>query len=178
MLAAATVDVKLLTGNSGYDVVVHSNQCPHQADRHRRLSEAGHEPLPNSKNLDPDTMRQLDVYEKVDGYNVPYHWGSTGYAGTSRWFANDSRISHGYGGRHFSTRKSFQSSQTAASAFWTAQRDLIPMALAYLDWIPTPSMKKSLAQAQELLLKVRPYVRYFSNDKFISDMPNKEFAWQ
>ena len=55
--SAEIVDVKLLTGNSGYDVVIHSNSFS------ARIAPAGvHEKLdmsriPNIKHLDPATMR-------------------------------------------------------------------------------------------------------------------------
>jgi hypothetical protein len=50
------------------------------------------------------------------------------------------------------------------------------MALSYLGLDPNAVDEESLAKALEVLLKVRPYVRYFSNDKFISDIPNKELC--
>jgi putrescine transport system substrate-binding protein len=52
----------------------------------------------------------------------------------------------------------------------------LPMALAYLGLDPNATDEDSLMKAQVLLLKVRPYVRYFSNEKFLSDMPNKELC--
>jgi putrescine transport system substrate-binding protein len=52
----------------------------------------------------------------------------------------------------------------------------LPMALAYLGMDPNATDEDSLMKVQELLLKVRPYVRYFSNEKFLSDMPNKELC--
>ncbi len=174
--AAATVDVKLLTGNSGYDVVVHSNQSSSRlidTGVYQKLNTAL---LPNMKNLDPDTMQKIDIYEKVRGYYIPYHWGSTGFT----WNVEMIR-----------ERLPNQSMDTSAVLFDPAiiskladcgvsfldgTTSLIPMALGYLHLDPNATDAESLQEVQTLLRKVRPYVRYFSNDKYLSDVPNKELC--
>ena len=78
--SSEVVDVKLLTGNSGYDVVVHSNRFS------SRLAPIGiYEKLDMSRfenlgNLDDAIFARIDIYEEVRGYYIPYHWGTTGYA--------------------------------------------------------------------------------------------------
>jgi len=174
--AAATVDVKLLTGNSGYDVVVHSNQSSSRLVPTGVYQKLDMAKLPNVKNLDPDTMRKISIYPAVRGYTLPYHWGSTGFA----WNVDMVR-----------ERLPQQPMDTAAVlfdpdivskladcgvSFLDGTTSLIPMALGYLHLDPNATDAESLHQAQLLLHKVRPYVRYFSNDKFISDLPNKELC--
>jgi putrescine transport system substrate-binding protein len=174
--AAAAVDVKLLTGNSGYDIVIHSNQFSSRlidVGVYQKLDKAL---LPNMKNLDPETMRRIDVYENVRDYSVPYHWGSTGFT----WNVEMVR-----------ERLPDQSMDTSAVlfdpdiiskladcgvSFLDGTTSTIPIALAYLGLDPNATDDESLLQVQELLLKVRPYVRYFSNDKYLSDIPNKELC--
>jgi putrescine transport system substrate-binding protein len=48
------------------------------------------------------------------------------------------------------------------------------MVLAYLGLDPNAVDDASLAAAEAQLKKVRPYIRYFSNQKMISDLPNRE----
>ncbi len=174
--ASATVDVKLLTGNSGYDVVIHSNVLSSRLVEVGVYQKLDMNLLPNLRNLDPATMRKIDVYETVRGYNIPYHWGSTGFS----WNVEMVR-----------ERLPDQSMETSAVlfdpeivskladcgvSFLDGTTSLIPMALAYLGLDPNAIDDESLEQVQALLAEVRPYVRYFSNDKFISDMPNKELC--
>lgn len=174
--AAAIVDVKLLTGNSGYDVVIHSNQYSSRLVDVGVYQELDTTLLPNMKNLDPMTMQRIDVYEKVRGYNMPYHWGSTGFT----WNVEMVR-----------ERLPDQSMDTSAIlfdpeiiskladcgvSFLDGTTSTIPIALAYLGLDPNAIDDESLLQVQELLLKVRPYVRYYSNDKYVSDIPNKELC--
>ena len=52
--------------------------------------------------------------------------------------------------------------------------DLFPMVLAYLGRDPNAVDDESLAIAEEQLLKVRPYIRYFSNEKMTIDLPAQE----
>jgi putrescine transport system substrate-binding protein len=174
--AAAIVDVKLLTGNSGYDVVVHSNQSSSRLTAIGIYQKLDMTLLPNMKNLDADMMQKIDVYEEVQGFYVPYHWGSTGFM----WNAAMVR-----------ERLPDQAMDTAAVlfdpeilskladcgvSFLDGTTSLIPIALAYLGLDPNAVDEASLLRAEQLLLKVRPYVRYFSNDKFLSDIPNKELC--
>lgn len=174
--ASATVDVKLLTGNSGYDVIVHANVLSSRLVEVGVYQKLDMTRLPNLRNLDPATMRKIDVYETVRGYNIPYHWGSTGFS----WNVEMVRA-----------RLPDQSMETSAVlfdpeiiskladcgvSFLDGTTSLIPMALAYLGLDPNAIDDESLEQVQALLAEVRPYVRYFSNDKFISDMPNKELC--
>ncbi len=174
--AAATVDVKLLTGNSGYDVIVHSNQFSSRLidiGIYRKLDTSL---LPNLKNLDPDTVRRIDIYEKVRGYYVPYHWGSTGFM----W--NIDMVRERLPDQSMeSTALLFDPEVVSKLAdcgvsFLDETTSTLPMALAYLGLDPNATDEDSLMKVQDLLLKVRPYVRYFSNEKYISDMPNKELC--
>jgi putrescine transport system substrate-binding protein len=52
--------------------------------------------------------------------------------------------------------------------------DLFPMVLAYLGLDPNAVDDESLARAEAQIKLVRPYIRYFSNQKMMSDLPNKE----
>lgn len=52
--------------------------------------------------------------------------------------------------------------------------DLFPMVLAYLGRDPNGVDDESLAAAEAQLALVRPYIRYFSNQKMAIDLPNQE----
>lgn len=174
--SSATVTVKLLTGNSGYDVVLHSNAVSSQLIATGIYQKLDMSRLPNIKNLDPATMQRINVYEETDGYWMPYHWGSTGYS----W--NEEMIRERLPDQDMSTAAVIFDPEIISKisdcgvSFLDSTTTLIPMALAYLDLDPNSTDENDLAQAQDLLTDVRPYVRYFSNDKFISDMPNGELC--
>jgi putrescine transport system substrate-binding protein len=174
--ASATVDVKLLTGNSGYDVIVHSDQFSSRLIDVGVYQKLDKTLLPNMKNLDPDTMRRIDVYNKVRDYSVPYHWGSTGFT----W--NVEMVRERLPDQSMDTSAVLFDPEIVSKladcgvSFLDGTTSTIPIALAYLGLDPNATDDESLLQVQELLLMVRPYVRYFSNDKYISDIPNKELC--
>jgi putrescine transport system substrate-binding protein len=172
--SSEVADVKMLTGNSGYDVVIHSNQFA------SRLAPIGvYEKLDMSRfsnlgNLDASIMAQTDVYEAVRGYNVPYHWGTTGYA----WNADMVRErlpDHPMDSADVIFDPDVVSKLADCGvSLLDGPTDLFPMVLAYLGLEPNAVDDVSLAAAEAQLELVRPYVRYFSNQKMTSDLPNRE----
>ncbi len=82
--SAEVVDVKLLAGGSGYDVVVHSSQFASRLTPIGIFEKLDFSRLDNVRHLDQDLIARTDVYEKTRGYAIPYHWGTTGYAYNER----------------------------------------------------------------------------------------------
>jgi putrescine transport system substrate-binding protein len=172
--SAEVIDVKMLTGNSGYDVVVSSNLFA------SRMAPIGiYEPLDfsrlkNLSNLDPKLMTQLDKYKTVQEYNIPYHWGTTGYA----W--NAEMVRERLPDHPMDSADIIFDPEVVAKladcgvSLLDSPTDVIPMILAYLGRDPSAVDDESLAAAEEVLSSVRPYIRYFSNQKMTSDLPNKE----
>ncbi len=174
--ASPAVEVKLLTGNSGYDVIFHDNLLASRLIDIGVYQKLNRELLPNFANMDPATMRQLDVYESVRGYNAPFHWGTTGFT----W--NVEMVRERLPNQPMDTAAVLFDPEVVSKladcgvSFHDSSTSLLPIALAYLGLDPNAADEESLAAVQELLLGVRPYVRYFSNDKYLSDIPNKELC--
>lgn len=172
--SSEVVDVKLLSGNSGYDVVVHSNQFSSRLAPIGVFEKLDKKKLRNIGNLDAAVVDRINVYEKVREYNVPYHWGTTGYA----WNVDMVRArlpDHPMdsGDVLFDPQVVSKLADCGVSLLDGAT-DLFPMVLAYLGLDPNAVDDDSLAAAEAQLMLVRPYIRYFSNQKMISDLPNKE----
>ena len=78
--SSEVLDVKLLAGNSGYDIVIHSNQFASRLAPIGVFEKLDMARFENLGNLDAKVLARVDVYHKVTDYNLPYHWGTTGYA--------------------------------------------------------------------------------------------------
>jgi putrescine transport system substrate-binding protein len=168
------VDVKLLAGNSGYDVVVHSNQFSSRLAPIGVYEKLDESKLPNMANIDPDMFAAINNYPAVAGYNIPYHWGSTGYAWNVE-MVRERLPDHPMDSADVLFDPEVVSKLADCGVtLLNGATDLIPMVLAYLGRDPNGTDDESLAAAEAQLKLVRPYIRYFSNDKFLSDMPNKE----
>ena len=172
--ASGTVDVKMLTGNSGYDVVIHSNQYASRLAPIGVYEKLDMSKLPNARHLDPELMARVDVYELVRGYMLPYHWGSTGYA----W--NADMVRERLPNHPMDSADVMFDPEVASKladcgiSLLDGPTDLVGTALAYLGRDPSAVDDENLAAAEELLAGVRPYIRYFSNEKMTVDLPNKE----
>jgi len=171
--SSEVVDVKLLAGNSGYDVVVHSNQFSSRLAPIGVFEKLDFSRLDNVRHLDPETMRRIE-YAQVREYNVPYHWGSTGYA----WNADMIRErlpDHPMDSADVLFDPDVVSKLADCGVtLLDGPTDVIPMVLAYLGRDPNAVDDESLGVAEAQIKRVRPYIRYFSNQKMMSDLPNKE----
>ena len=172
--SSSIVDVKLLAGNSGYDIVVHSNQFSSRLAPIGIYEKLDMSKLPNMANIDREVLAQIDNYPAVRGYNVPYHWGSTGYAWNVE-MVRERLPDHPMDSADVIFDPDVVSKLADCGVtLLDGATDLIPMVLAYLGRDPNGVDDESLAAAEAQLKLVRPYIRYFSNDKYLSDMPNKE----
>lgn len=168
------VDAKLLAGNSGYDVVFHSHQFASRLTPLGIFRKLDYSRLENIHYLNEKLVEKISMYDSVDGYSVPYLWGSTGFA-------------YNYDMVH--ARLPDAPLDSAAMLFdpkivsqladcgvtWLdSPLDVIPMVLAYLGRDPNAVDAESLAAAEAQLELVRPYIRYFSSTKMLSDLPNRE----
>ena len=174
--AAAVADVKLLTGNSGFDVVVHSNWRSSPLAPIDVFEKLDHSLLPNIVHLDPDMMERLNIYKQVEDYTVPYHWGTTGYA----W--NAGLVRERLPDHPMTTWDVLFDPEVISKladcgvSLLDGSSDTLSATFAYLGGEPEQYdvSDENLAMAEAQLGKVRPYVRYFSNEKMMSDLPNQE----
>lgn len=172
--AAAVVDVKLLTGNSGYDVVIHSNERSVHLAPIGIFEKLDKSRLPNLQFMDPTIMDRINIFEEVKEYMTPYFWGSTGYAWNVE-MVRERLPDHPMDSMDVLFDPEVVSKLADCGVVLIdGPLDLIPMTLAYLGRNPSAVDEENLAAAEAQLKKVRPYIRYFSNDKMLVDMPNKE----
>lgn len=168
------VEAKLLAGQTGYDVVLHSTRYS------ARLIPIGvYQPLDRSRlplwgNLDPWVMAGLEVYDPGNLYAMPYMWGSTGFA-----YNVDMVLARIPDAPLDSADMLFNPEVVSRLAdcgvtLLDEPVDVIPMALLYLGHDANSMEPEHIAEAEALLKSVRPYIKYFSSAKMINDLPNEE----
>ena len=167
------LEAKMLAGSSGYDVVVPT------ADFLQRQIAAGvyakfdKSKLPNLKNMDPDLMKTLGNYDKGNEHAVIYMWGTTGIGYNTKAVAK--RL--GDKAPVNSLDLVFDPANAAklkdcGITMLDAPTEIIPAAMNYLGLDPHSTKKEDFEKAAELLIKIRPYVRYFNSSQYISDLAN------
>ncbi len=168
------VDTKLLTGGSGYDVVIHasSNSKPlmkigvyHRVD-YRRLKNAHH--------LDPKILSIMRQRFGEDFGGVPYMWGSTGFC-----YNRDKILERVPDAPVQSSAMLFDPELVSRFAdcgvtLLDDPASVLGMALLYLGYLPNSIDPDELREVEELLAGVRPYIKYFDNNKMLLDLPSEE----
>ncbi len=168
-----TLEAKLVTGNSGYDVVVPTS------GHMRRQIEAGFylpldkSKLPNLANMDPDLMKAAEAYDPGNEHAVIYMWLTTGIGYNAAMVRE--RLGDGAPTDSWSLIFDPQYASKLADcgiSLLDSPADVLPSAMAYLGLDPTSTRTEDLEAAAALLEKVRPYIRYFHSSQYISDLAN------
>ena len=66
---------KLMTGNSGYDLVVPTNNTLELGIKAGMFQPIDKSKIPNYKSLDPELLRIMAQFDPGNQYGVPYFWG-------------------------------------------------------------------------------------------------------
>jgi len=171
-----TADAKLLAGGSGYDVVSHSGSAIGRLLPAGILMELDKSKLPNFKHMREDVMEQLSKnWDPGNKYIIPYMWGTHGVtynAELVKSVAPDVPI--GSMDMIFDPVH-MEKLAKCGVAFLDSPTDVIPMALAYLGLDPSSNDKEDYKKVEEMLLKIRPYIKTFDNYAY-QKMPEKEFC--
>ena len=168
------VDTKLMTGGSGYDIVVHS------ASASARLIPIGiyraveFERLQNWHNIDPDIIDKISANYGEQMAGVPYMWGPTGFSynvDMIRERMPDAPVN--------SAAMLFDPDIVSRFAdcgvsLLDAPGAVIPMAMLYLGHPANSVEPEHLADVEKLIKAVRPFLKYFSSTKLMLDLPSQE----
>ena len=174
---------KLLSGNTGYDIVGPSSEFMGRqiiAGVYQKLNK---DALYNYDNLDPEMMHLLENLDPDNAHSIPYLWGTTGI-GYNKQKAIEIM------GADFAmdtldvvfVPEIIAKFQQCGVAFLDAPSEMFKAALHYLGLTPNSQNPKDYQeQSTELFKNVRPYIQYFHSSKYINDLANGDiclaFAW-
>lgn len=166
------LDAKLSAGHSGYDVVFPSNHFMARQITAGALKPLDRSKLPNWHNLNPTLMKALEANDPGNRYGFPYLWGSTGIG------YNIDKVKAVLGDTPIDSwdvvfkPENMKKLAQCGVAFLDNGPEILPIALNYLGLPHHSQNKADYDKAQALLMSVRPYVRYFHNSKYTSDLAN------
>ena len=170
------IDSKLLAGSSGYDLVAHAASQIARIKKGGILRKIDKTKLSNLKHMSPDIMAKLgEKWDPGHNYIVPYTWGTHGVT------YNKELVLQTYPDAPIGDiemildPKHMKELAKCGVAFLDSPTDMIPMTLAYLGYPPDSTDRSHYKEVEELLLKVRPYIKTFDNYAF-QRMPQKEFC--
>ncbi|CDF86902.1 polyamine ABC transporter substrate-binding protein [Pseudomonas sp. QL9] len=167
------LEAKLLAGKSGYDVVVPSNSFLAKQIKAGVYEPLDKSKLPNWKNLNPDIMKTLEVSDPGNKYAIPYMWGTIGIG------YNPDKVKAVLGDNApvdswdlVFKPENIEKLKQCGVSFLDSPTEMIPAALHYLGYKSDSQDPKEIKAAEDLFLKIRPYITYFHSSKYISDLAN------
>jgi len=171
------LETKLLTGHANYDVVVPGAAFLERGIKpgvYRKLDKAL---LPNLKNLDPEAILGMAVYDPGNLYAVDYTWLTTtgiGYdVAKIKARLADAPVDSW---RMFYDPAVLARFQDCGVSVVDAPDDVISTVLFYLGKDPNSESPKDLMAAERVLLAIRPFVRYVDSTRYVADLANGELC--
>jgi len=171
-----TLEGKMLTGHSGYDVVVPSNHFLGRQIKAGAFQKLDKSQLPNLKNLDPNLMKQLEANDPGNLYAVPYLWGTNGIG------YNVDKVKAALGVDTIDSwavlfePENMKKLQKCGVSYMDSPDEVFPAVLNYMGRSPRSESKKDYEDATAKLKAVRPYITYFHSSKWVSDLANGDIC--
>jgi putrescine transport system substrate-binding protein len=171
------LEAKMLSGHSGYDLVVPSSQFLSKQIRAGAYQPLQRALLTNWNHLDPRLMKRLEAADPGNRYAVPYMWGTVGIG----YNAEKVKAVLGKDVVLDSWSMVFDPANLAklkscGVAFLDAPVKIIPQALQYLGLDPNSTMPDDYKKASALLTTLRPSVTYFNSSKYTADLANGDIC--
>lgn len=166
------LEAKLLSGNSGYDVVVPSSQFLTTQIKAGIFQKLDKSKLPNWKNLNPDLLKAVSAADPGNEHAFPYLWGTTGI------IYNPEKVKAALGVDSIDSwdtlfkPENIKKLAVCGVTMLDASDEVYAAALHYQGLNPHARSVEDVAKAEALLMSIRPYIRYFHSSKYITDMAN------
>lgn len=170
------LETKVLTGGTGYDLVVPSN---HNVPRY--IAAGAIQPLdaaktPNVGNLWPEIMAHMEPFDPGRKYTIPYMWGTMGIG-----YNVDAVAKRLPGVNLDSWAFVFDPANLAKLKdcgvyYLDASEDMYAVALKYMGKDPNSKDPADYAAATDLMVKARPNVRKFHSSEYIDALANGDIC--
>lgn len=170
------LETRLLAGGSGFDVVFPSATVGERLIASGALQPIDKSRLQNHQNLDPALLELLREHDPDNAHLVPYMWLTTGIA------YNRGLIDERMAGAPVDSLDMVFDPAVAAKfadcgiGIVDAPNEIIPMALNYLGLNPYSTEAADLAQAEALLMGLRPHIRHMQSGQLIADMASGQLC--
>lgn len=167
-----TLESKVLTGKSGYDIVGPSNTFVGRQIKAGAYQKIDKSLIPNYKNLNPELMKLMEGVDPSHEYAVPFYWGTNTFA------INTERVKKALGTDKlpdnewdlvFNPVYTSKLKQCGIS-YLDSAAEIYPMVLNYMGKNPNSNDTEDIKAATELLRKNRPNIKRFTSSGFIDDL--------
>jgi len=172
--ANEVLETKLLTGHTNYDIVVPSAPFLERQVKAGVFQKLDKSKLPNLKNLDPQMMQRIAVYDPGNEHSVPYMWVTSGPGYNVAKIKERMPDAPVDSLRMFFDPKVISKFADCGVSVLDASSEVIGTVLLYLGKSGNSESVDDLKQAESVLLSIRPYLRYVHSSRYIEDLANGE----
>ncbi|GAB2506217.1 extracellular solute-binding protein [Arenimonas alkanexedens] len=171
------LEAKLMSGNTGYDVVVPSLTFLSRQVQAGVFQELDKSRFTNYGNLDPEFLTLLARNDPDNGHSIPYLWGTTGIG----YNVEKVREALGEDVPLDSWAMVFEPENLAklkgcGVAFLDTPSEIIPPVLRYLGEEPNSFDEAVIQKAVDRLAQLRPSITYFHSSQYINDLANGDIC--
>tara|TARA_R110001592_G_scaffold337300_1_gene623468 strand:- start:60523 stop:61614 length:1092 start_codon:yes stop_codon:yes gene_type:complete len=175
------VDTKLLTGRTGYDVVIHSAAFSARLIPIGVYQSVDYSRLKNWYHIDADLIERIKRNFGGTIAGVPYMWGTTGFAYNREMVLERMPDAPLDSGAMLFDPAIVSRFADCGVTLLDDPTSVIPIAMMYLGYPANSVEPEHLAKVETLLKAIRPYIKYFSSTKMMLDLPSQEvciaMAW-
>ncbi|AXI48615.1 spermidine/putrescine ABC transporter substrate-binding protein PotF [Sulfitobacter sp. SK012] len=171
------LETKMLAGGSGYDVVVPSGTFLQRQISAGAFQKLDVSKLPNSQNMWQMVESRTEQYDPGNAYSVNYMWGTTGIGvnvGKVKEILGDDAPLDSL--ELVLNPDNMSKLGDCGVHFLDAPSEMIPMALKYIGENPDSHDPEVIAKAEEVLMKVRPYIQKFNSSEYINALANGDIC--
>ncbi|MET0290899.1 MAG: polyamine ABC transporter substrate-binding protein [Steroidobacteraceae bacterium] len=168
------VETKLLAGRTGYDIVVPSASFLERQIKAGVFQKLDKAKLPNLKNLDESITARIALHDPANEHSVNYFWGTSGVG------YNEAKILERLPAAPVDSFAMFYDPEVVSKfkdcgvTILDAPSEIVGTVLLYLGKEPNSEAPEDLKAAEDVLMKIRPFVRYVNSSKYIEDLANGE----
>ena len=170
------LETKLLAGRSGYDVVVPTAPFLERQIKAGVFLPLDKSKLPNLANMDPEIMQRVAAHDPGNKHALVYLWGTVGLG------YNVDMVKKALGTDRIDSWSAIFDPKNAAKlakcgiTMLDAPTDVYGSVAIYKGIDPNSEKPEDLAAVEEILTKVRPYVKYFHSSSYINDLAAGEIC--
>jgi len=171
------LETKMLAGGSGYDVVVPSGTFLQRQIIAGAFQKLDMSKLPNIENMWDVVSSRTEQYDPENAYSINYMWGTTGIG------TNVGKVQEVLGEdapidslELVLNPDNMSKLADCGVYFLDAPAEMIPMALNYIGEDPDSHDPEVIAKAEEVLLKIRPYIQKFNSSEYINALANGDIC--
>jgi putrescine transport system substrate-binding protein len=167
----------MLSGGSGYDVVVPSGTFLQRQISAGAFQKLDTEQLPNMENMWELIEERTEQYDPNNEYSINYMWGTTGIG------VNVEKVREALGEDApigsldlIFKPENMEKLAECGVHFLDAPTELIPAALTFLGEDPDSHDPDVISKTEEVFSAIRPYVQKFHSSEYINGLANGDIC--